>query len=57
MLPSLLAADYLPPLWMSGANGRLKKIMPCGLAVCDALVVHEKHATFACAVGEVLVVD
>ena len=55
MLPSLLAADYLPPLWMSGADGRLN-VMPCGLAVCDALV-HEKHATFACAVGEVLVVD
>jgi hypothetical protein len=56
MLPSLLAADYLPPLWMSGADGRLN-VMPCGLAECDALVVHEKHATFACAVGEVLVVD
>ena len=54
MLPSLLAADSLPPLWMSG--GRMT-VMLCGLAVCDALVVHEKHATFACAVGEVLVVD
>ena len=56
MLPSLLAADSLPPLWMSG--GRMT-VMLCGLAVCDALVVHEKHATSlcsACAGGEVPVV-